>query len=441
MKPYITVIMPSLNVAPYIRECMESVLAQTMSNIEILCIDAGSTDGTWEILLEYARRDRRISVIHSDRKSYGYQVNLGIKLAKGDYIGVVETDDFIVPEMYEKLYQIAVQTKAEVIKADYDSFCLLPNGNRQYVTECLFADEASYDKVIDPRNIVYLYMYDFNIWKGIYSKNFLKSNHICLNESSGAAYQDIGFLMQVMSCTRKVYYSKYSLYRYRLDREESSVNSLAGLKYCYQEFQRLVETKSLREKSGDLPGIYSRMLVAFIGEYKKILRMASYNIHSDKIEPYRKWFSSQIVPLLSDNDFWCDDNIAYKSMVVEMLQDYYPQKLQEEDQKREEEQERLLRFIENKQVIIFGAGVRGKHMVAFGQYHGANIVGLCDNNGELWSGTKYGYKVMEPEQCRKQYPKAVYVIANKLYACEIKEQLICMGIMEKDIFPLTDGVI
>ena len=76
-KMKITVIMPSLNVAPYIEKCIQSVVNQTLQDIEILCIDAGSTDGTLEILEQFKREDSRIRIIHSDKKSYGYQVNNG----------------------------------------------------------------------------------------------------------------------------------------------------------------------------------------------------------------------------------------------------------------------------------------------------------------------------------------------------------------------------
>ena len=81
--PKVSIIMPSLNVAPYITECMESVIHQTLQDLEILCVDAGSTDGTWEILEEYSKRDGRIRLIRSPQKSYGYQMNLGIREAVG----------------------------------------------------------------------------------------------------------------------------------------------------------------------------------------------------------------------------------------------------------------------------------------------------------------------------------------------------------------------
>ena len=103
----ITVIIPSLNRVDSIRECLSSVMVQTLEQMEILCIDAGSTDGTLEILEECALQDKRIEVVQTERKSYGYQVNLGIRLAKGMYIGIVETDDSVDISMYQSLYEQA----------------------------------------------------------------------------------------------------------------------------------------------------------------------------------------------------------------------------------------------------------------------------------------------------------------------------------------------
>ena len=85
----ISVILPSLNVGTYIEECLHSVIKQTLTDIEIICVDAGSTDGTLEILEKYAAEDERITVIRATKKSYGYQMNLGIDAARGEYIGIV----------------------------------------------------------------------------------------------------------------------------------------------------------------------------------------------------------------------------------------------------------------------------------------------------------------------------------------------------------------
>ena len=127
MKTKISIIMPSFNVAPYIEECIKSVMGQTLQDIEIICVDAGSTDGTLDVLKRVESQDLRIHIIHSDKKSYGYQVNIGIKEAKGEYVGIVETDDFIASNMYEELYNIASEYNLDYVKGKYSSFISINN--------------------------------------------------------------------------------------------------------------------------------------------------------------------------------------------------------------------------------------------------------------------------------------------------------------------------
>ena len=115
----VSIIMPSLNVGPFIRECIDSAVNQTLTDIEILCVDAGSTDGTAEILQEYAAKDSRVHFIHSDVRSYGYQMNLGLDAATGEYIGILETDDWTEPNQFEKMYEAAKAQDADLVKSNY----------------------------------------------------------------------------------------------------------------------------------------------------------------------------------------------------------------------------------------------------------------------------------------------------------------------------------
>ena len=115
----ISIIMPSYNVANYIEECIESVINQTLKEIEIICVDAGSEDGTLEILQRYAEKDNRIILLNSDKKSYGYQMNLGLSVAKGDYIGIVETDDYIDSNMFSDLYNLSEEGSIDIVKSNF----------------------------------------------------------------------------------------------------------------------------------------------------------------------------------------------------------------------------------------------------------------------------------------------------------------------------------
>ena len=92
--PKVSIIMPSLNVRDYIEKCLDSVLGQTLQDIEVICVDADSTDGTHEILERYAKKDSRVRLLRDDQHSTGYAKNLGIDMARGEYVGIVEPDDY-----------------------------------------------------------------------------------------------------------------------------------------------------------------------------------------------------------------------------------------------------------------------------------------------------------------------------------------------------------
>ena len=303
----LSVIMPSLNVADYIEECINSALNQTLEHMELICIDAGSEDGTWEILKKYENltdTGKRVRLIHSDIRSYGYQVNLGMKLAAGKYVAVLETDDIVEEHMYGYLLALAEEHNLDFIKADYDCFYTLGNGKRHFETISLWQGEPDkYDLVLDPSNNDYLYSCDYSIWSGIFNKDFLMRNNIWLNETKGAAYQDIGFAQQVLACAKRAYYSSRSFYRYRRDREQSSINSRYGLQYSRQEFTRLLLDSEIRGKLVCMQGLYRHMATSFMGEYPKILASVNYDTDSEYVRDDYEWFRTTLLQAVERSEF------------------------------------------------------------------------------------------------------------------------------------------
>ncbi len=148
MSAKVSVLVPTLNSSEFIEECLGSVIGQTLQELEILCIDAGSTDGTIEKIKEYEVIDSRVRLILSDQKSYGYQLNLGISQAEGEYIGIVESDDSIEKDMFFCLYKIACKYKADYVKADYyETFKDNENVVRRSKSSVL-ADEGDYGHIL-----------------------------------------------------------------------------------------------------------------------------------------------------------------------------------------------------------------------------------------------------------------------------------------------------
>ena len=121
MEKMITVIVPCYNIEKYIEKCIESIEKQTYKNIEIIAVDDGSKDKTVEILNKIQKKYSNLSVYKNDKnKGAAYARNFAIKKAKGDYIGFVDSDDYITEDYYEKLMQKAIEDNAEIVATDIE---------------------------------------------------------------------------------------------------------------------------------------------------------------------------------------------------------------------------------------------------------------------------------------------------------------------------------
>ena len=119
MPPKVSIILPIYNTENYLRECLDSVVAQTLREIEIICVDDGSTDNSPAILDEYARQAPRIHVIHQPNTGAGAARNRGLAETSGEYLAFLDGDDVFFPEMLERAYDRAYQFQADVVIFQY----------------------------------------------------------------------------------------------------------------------------------------------------------------------------------------------------------------------------------------------------------------------------------------------------------------------------------
>ena len=117
--PKISVLVPCYNVERYLRQCLDSISAQTFNDMEILCLNDGSTDGTPAIIQEYADKDDRFILINKPNSGYGATMNVGLNTAKGKYIAIVESDDYIEPTMMEVLYNAVEENQLDLARCFY----------------------------------------------------------------------------------------------------------------------------------------------------------------------------------------------------------------------------------------------------------------------------------------------------------------------------------
>lgn len=272
--PKLSIVVPSLNVHKYIAECLDSILNQFFEDMEIICVDAQSTDGTFEILQEYAQKDSRIRLFTSSKRSYGYQVNLGMDYANGEYVGIVESDDFIEPDMYQSLYKIAKENDLDCVKGNhYIVKGEKTNYDKVLVKALSGKEEILYGKLIDVNEYEKKFKGYLYTWAGIYKREFIQKYNIRHNETLGASYQDNGFWFQTMIYANRMMFINYAGYNLRRDNLESSYFS-KGKMHCFRDeydfIHKLIEEADVDNKRLLLEYCFKFRFYTYTGQQRRL---------------------------------------------------------------------------------------------------------------------------------------------------------------------------
>jgi len=435
--PNISVIMPCLNVQEYIEKCLQSVLNQTMKDLEIIVIDAGSTDGTLDILEVYCQRDSRIRLLHSDRKSYGYQMNLGIAAAVGDYIAIVETDDYVALDMMEVLYKNIYLTNAAYIKGTGEGF-FEKDGRYSKLFDVVPCRELRQKAcvVCDPRQYAYLFISDNFLWNGLYRRDYLQGIHF--NETPGAAFQDIGVLFQILCKAPKGIYLNKLVYHYRQDNGGASSYNSKGLNFVCIEYKAL-----LPRLQGILPA------------WRKIYyqKMAGHTIDRFYFMIYGEFWAES-----TESIVWLQEHLR-EALAKKILQeaDFSAQEwselqlfLQDPHQLFAVLKRKLMQYTAEargylqkfcgKNIFVFGCGQLGQQLQIFLSACGVDIRGFCDNSLAKQETIVNDFKVYLLDQALMTCPQAYFIVANKLHWEDIKGQLLHHGVDAENIFTAYDKI-
>ncbi|MDO4849926.1 MAG: glycosyltransferase [Coriobacteriia bacterium] len=223
----VSVIVPIYNVEKYLDQCLDSIEAQTHKNIEVLCINDGSTDGSPDIIRAHAARDPRVVMVDKANGGYGQGCNMGLRLAKGDWVSVIEPDDWIEPTMYEDMLAFAdgFEQRIDIVKTPWTDIRYWddPKKMAPYPSTMQGEIPTSTAPITVGEQPKLISMHP-SIWSAIYRKGFLDERQIRFPEYPGAGWADNPFLIETMCQAEAIVYLDKPYYNYRCDLPDSTKN-------------------------------------------------------------------------------------------------------------------------------------------------------------------------------------------------------------------------
>ncbi|ULO03514.1 glycosyltransferase [Campylobacter sp. RM12651] len=309
--PKVSVIIPVYNTEKYLRECLDSVINQSLKEIEIICVDDGSTDNSLEILKEYAAKDNRITVLAQENLYAGVARNAGMMVASGEYYHFLDSDDCMSGEL-NYFYNEACKNQVELFKFKniiYDDYNDLYYQNDYILISKL--DKKYFNKLIKNPKIDLLLNLPDSAWSGIYKASFIEKFDIKFDNLK--CVNDVSFFIKCINNLNSLYISNKELIIYR----RNHVNSLMQLRAdnlvdLIRQFKN-IEKVDLKHKQIILKYIFMKIKSQFINNLDKLsedvfdeLKTISYRCFNDR-------------DLINFNDFV----IAYKPQQTKFNNFYY----------------------------------------------------------------------------------------------------------------------
>lgn len=255
-QPAISVVVPTYNAARFLREALDSLLAQTFTNWEAVCVNDGSTDNSLEILQEYAARDGRFRILDGPNGGYGKAMNRGMDAAQGKYLAILEPDDFLPEHAYEALYSAAEGHGLDIARG---AVCHFWKEGEQLKYLCQY-DSVPKMRVLRPREHACAFRTAPNTWTALYRLEFIRRNRIRHHESPGASYQDDGMFFQSMAYAERGMWVDDIVYMYRIDNPASSIQ--AGARKPFAEME---EFAYIRRRMEETPDIWQQVKPYYVG--------------------------------------------------------------------------------------------------------------------------------------------------------------------------------
>lgn len=244
-EPLVSILVPVYNVEEYLGKCLDSIIGQTLHNIEIICVNDGSTDNSLEILERYRKKDNRIRIINKANGGLPSARNAGLDVAKGKYVGFVDSDDYIEKNMFQKLYEVAKRDKSEIVVCGAHIFPKNPRAN-SWLYSSLSPWYQHYDN-FEPRILFECVCTTPFLWRMLIKRNLIEKHNLRLNERILIG-EDKLFQTKIYPKAKGITIIPDKLYHYCWHRNNSmmnqEVNDLSTLPQKIKSHSMLIESIS-----------------------------------------------------------------------------------------------------------------------------------------------------------------------------------------------------
>lgn len=376
-EPKISILMPVYNAKDYLRECLDSIISQTFQEFEVICVDDGSCDNSYEILQEYKEKDNRFKILQQEHKGVGAARNLALSLAKSKYVQFLDSDDYFEPEMFEEMYNTAVKYDTDMVvcsavKRTPTGEYLKYNKFHPINTELAIFNRPFNWKDCPDRIFS---MFAPEPWQTLYKKDLLLNNNLffpSLSLSNGAA---LAYIARI--CANKIVILDKAFINYRCSRSDSITSKSNPINKVMQ----LVELKEYLIRQN----LYDELKSSYYQNLKKMLKAKC--IYSNMFGSQYDEFCSALKSIL-----------GYDWKTYEHIIDH-----------KEFAYERLKKLTKSNKIVFWGASRFLEDFVTRFQLNDDNILGIIDANQEKWGRFIGQYKIFAPEELDNLNPDCVVV--------------------------------
>lgn len=391
----VSVIVPVYNTESRLVNCIESLLAQSLKDIEIIFIDDKSTDSSLDILYQYQKKDPRIIIICNEENiGAALSRNRGLDIAKGKYVQFVDSDDYLEPDALENLYILSERHNSEM--------CYL--GMHLHIENDISATGlrkgilGNYPHVYNGREMIgeFVKNNDFFLYlcSVLYKCSFIKENGLRYKKLPIGEGGD--FILRALCLADKVIVCPEKYYHYRIHEKSSSRGANAKIK----------------------------LLIGQITQYIDVLQYYSQHEDAAVLQPFLedqyKKTAGGILNLSKSDKQEVEDGLetAFAKYIFHILQQ------ETEVYGIEFDENILIRIRQKKYVIVYGAGYASKEIIGLLQKHGIEIAGFAVTKRKDAKTSMYGHHIYEIQELKKYKDDAIVLIAaNKIYNQEIQDTL------------------